>query len=158
MIVQGSIGMAKTPPYPYRVLRWYRYCRGITACIPLAYPFFVKKKNPIQVWYGSGTGWDKTKPKRCRFRVKLKPYLSSPPDSLLCNPILSLLYSWFSLSLTSSLHRWCTWFSLSHFLTLSVTGDRTEGAIVDLIVIFFYFFSHFGSNCSDCGMGLWYFC
>ena len=119
------------------------------AGIPLhAYPrhtrFSPKKKISIRVWYGlgtgrvrSGTGWDKTKPKRRRFRVKLKPYLSSSPDSqpldsLLSNLILSLLYSRFSLSLTSSLHRQCTQFSLSHFFTLPATGDGTEGVIVDL--------------------------
>jgi hypothetical protein len=37
-------------------------------------------------------------------------------------------------------------------------GDPRTSLIVNLIVVFFYFFSHFESDCSDCGMGLWYFC
>ena len=165
-----------------------------TAGVPLhAYPrctrFSPKKKFSVLVWYRSGTGWvrsgmgrDKTKPKRCRFRVNLKPYLSSPPNSqplvLFSATRFSLFSALDSLSLTSSLHRWCTRFSLSHFLTLLVTSDETEGAgrsdcgsedlrrvgnprtslIVDLIVVFSDFFSHFGYDCSNCGISLWYFC
>jgi hypothetical protein len=115
-------------------------------------PIFQKKKKKnsdtglVRVEYesgtgrvGSNTGRDKTEPKRHRFRVNLKPiYLlhldsqplvlfSTTPLSLLLLSFLSLLCFRFSLSLTSSLHRRCTRFSLSHFLTLPTTGYGTEG-------------------------------
>ena len=90
----GSTGMAKTPPYPYRVPRGYGYCRGTAACVPPAYPFSAKKKNfLVRFWYGSGrvqygfgTGRGKTEPKRRRFKVNLKPIY-------LLHPILSHLFS-----------------------------------------------------------------
>ena len=56
----GSTGMAKTPPYPYRVPRGYGYCRGTAACVPPAYPFSAKKKNisgTVLVRVGSGPVW-----------------------------------------------------------------------------------------------------
>ena len=84
-------GKNLTVPVPGTL--WDGYCRGTVACVPSVYPFFAKKKisgtGLVQVGYGSGTGRvgsntgrDKTKPKRRHFRVNLKPYLSSPPDSL----------------------------------------------------------------------------
>ena len=90
----GSTGMAKTPPYPYRVPRGYGYCRGTVACVPPAYPFSAKKKKfLVRFWYGSGwvqygfgTGRGKTEPKRRRFKVNLKPIY-------LLHPILSHLFS-----------------------------------------------------------------
>ncbi len=37
-------------------------------------------------------------------------------------------------------------------------SDPWTSLIVNLIVVLSDFFSHFGSDCSNCGMGLWYFC
>ncbi len=91
-----------------------------------AYPrrtrFSPKKKFSVPVWYRSGTGWvrsgmgrDKTKPKRRRFRVNLKPYLSSPPNSqplvLFSATRFSLYFALDSLSFLLSI------LSVSHFLT-----------------------------------------
>ena len=117
--------MAKTPPYPYRVPRGYRYCRGIAAYVPPAYPFLAKKKTfPVRVWYGSDR--DKTEPKQHRFRVNLKRILSSPPDS---QPLV--LFSATPLSLFSAFDSLCL--SLPHsiagalgsnFLTSSLYRQR----------------------------------
>jgi hypothetical protein len=84
-----------------------------------AYPQCTRysQKKKKKFWYelgtspvGLGTGGTKTKPNG----VVLG--LNSNPISLL-HPILSHSI----LSLTSSLHHRCTWFSLSHFLTLPAT-------------------------------------
>jgi hypothetical protein len=159
--------------------------------------FRQKKKFSVPVWYRSGTGWvrsgtgrDKTKPKRRRFRVNLKPYLSSPPNS---QPLVLFSATRFSLYFAlDSLSSLLSILSVSHFLTpplvhsvlsfslshstgdgrrngrggrgdcgsedLRRVGNPRTSLIVDLIVVFSDFFSHFGSDCSDCGMGLWYFC
>ena len=79
---------------PHRTRTWYLVGMD-TVGVPLhagCTRFSPKKKisgtGLVRVGYGSGmsrvgsdTGRDKTKPKRLRFRVNLKPYLSSPPDS-----------------------------------------------------------------------------
>jgi hypothetical protein len=122
-IYLGSIGTAKTSPYPYRVPRGYGYCRATAACVHPAYPFFAKKKKfPVRVWYrsctgqvGSGIGRDKTEPKRHRFRVNLKPILSSSPDS---QPLVLFSATPFSLfSTLDSLSSLLSILFVSHFLT-----------------------------------------
>jgi hypothetical protein len=155
-----------------------------TVGVPLhAYPWRTrfsqkKKKNSIWVWYGSGqvgyglgTSRTKTKPNGIVLGLNSNPISFLHPilsHSILSNLIPSLLCSRFSLF--SALDSLCL--SLPHSTgvgqrngrgdcgseDLRRAGDSRTSLIVDLIVVFFDFFSHCGSDCSDCGMGLRYFC